>query len=449
MESGVESHLALNRRLLPALVALVLVLQLISPYRGWMMLLVALGGALLSSYAWARSLGEGLRFTRAMRFGWAQVGDRVEERFTLVNETMLPALWVEVVDHSTMPGYRAARVATLGGQDAARWRMKGTCMQRGLFTLGPTSLRTGDPLGVFTVELRYAQSVPFMVMPPVVSLPAIEVASGGRAGEGRPRPNAMERTVSAATVREYMPGDSRRWIHWRTSARHDTLYVRLFEGVPAGDWWILLDLDGEVQAGEGMAATEEHGVILAASLADRGLRAGKAVGLVTHGESLVWLQPRGGEGRRWEILRALALVSVGERSLSELLTQIGPALGPYASLIIITPAVGGEWIEPLVPLMRRDIVPTVLLLDRASFDGASLDIARDRQDRPFGGEGDVRRTAALLGELGVVRHVIGRDLLDPSEMQPGKRGHWEWRVLGTGHAVPVRKPQATEWRALT
>jgi uncharacterized protein (DUF58 family) len=198
-----------------------------------------------------------------------------------------------------------------------------------------------------------------------------------------------------------------------------------------------------------MAATEEHGVILAASLADRGLRAGKAVGLVTHGEDLVWLRPQGGEGRRWEILRALALVSVGGRSLSELLTQIGPALGRYASLIIITPAVDGEWVEPLVPLMRRDIVPTVLLLDRASFDGASLDIARDRQDRPFDGEGDVRKTAALLGELGVVRHVIGRDLLDPSEMQPGKRGHWEWRVLGTGHAVPVRRPQATEWRALT
>jgi uncharacterized protein (DUF58 family) len=250
------------------------------------------------------------------------------------------------------------------------------------------------------------------------------------------------------------------------------LYVRLFEGVPAGDWWILLDLNREVQAGEGMEATEEHGVILAASLADRGLRAGKAVGLVTHGEDLVWLRPQGGEGRRWEILRALALVSVGEHPLSQILTQIGPALGRYASLVIITPAVEGEWIESLVPLMRRDIVPTVLLLDRASFDGAqdrsfdraqdrfydgaqdrSFDRAQDRsydgaQDRSFDGESDARRTGALLAELGVVRHVISRDLLDPSEMQPGKRGHWEWRVLGTGHAVPVRKPQDTEWRAL-
>jgi uncharacterized protein (DUF58 family) len=384
-----------------------------------------------------------------MRFGWAQVGDRVEERFTLANRGVLPALWVEVVDHSTMPGYQADRVATVGGQDGTRWRVKGTCERRGLFTLGPTSLLTGDPLGVFSVEVRYPQSMPFMVMPPVVSLPSIEVAAGGRAGEGRPRPNAPERTVSAAMVREYMPGDSRRWIHWRTSARHDSLYVRLFEGVPAGDWWVLLDMDRDVQAGEGLNATEEHGVILAASLADRGLRAGKEVGLVAHGEELVWLPPRGGEGRRWEILRALALVSVGEVHLSRLLNRAGLGLGRYASLIIITPAVGGEWVESLVPLMRRDIVPTVLLLDRASFDDASLDLARDKQDGSFGGAADARRTGALLAGLGVAHHVISRDLLDPAEMRPGKRGHWEWRVLGTGHAVPVRQPQETAWRELT
>jgi hypothetical protein len=266
----------------------------------------------------------------------------------------------------------------------------------------------------------------------------------------------MERTVSAATVREYLPGDSRRWIHWRTSARHDSLYVRLFEGVPAGDWWVLLDMDRHVQAGEGLEATEEHGVVLAASLADRGLRAGKEVGLVAHGEELVWLRPRGGEGRRWEILQALALVSVGACPLAQLLTQAGPALGRYASLIIITPAVDGEWVESLVPLMRRDIVPTVLLLDRASFDLAQdrpFDSAQDRpfdsaQDRPFGGASDVGRAEALLADLGVAHHVIGRDFLDRSEMQPGKRGHWEWRVLGTGHAVPVRKPRDAAWRVL-
>jgi uncharacterized protein (DUF58 family) len=239
-------------------------------------------------------------------------------------------------------------------------------------------------------------------------------------------------------VREYLPGDSPRWIHWRTSARRDSFYVRLFEGIPAGDWWIVLDMNGRVQAGQGLDATEEHGVVLTASLADRGLRSGKAVGLVTHGEELVWLRPQSGEGRRWEILRALALVGPGQVSLSKVLTQIGPTLGRYASLIIITPDPGGEWVESLVPLMRQDITPTVLLLDRASFG-----------EMEAGVDGSVRRMTALLSALGVRYHVVGRELLDRSALQPGKRGHWEWRVLGTGRAVPVRRPQDTEWRGLS
>lgn len=448
MGEGPESKLTLNTRLLLALVGVVLVLRLVAPYRGWTILLVGLGGALLTSYVWARSLFDGLRLTREMRFGWAQVGDRLEERFKLVNESSLPALWAEVVDHSTMPGYDIDRVATLGGQDSTRWRTRGTCTQRGLFTLGPTSLVTGDPLGIFTVERHYPTSMPFVVMPPVVSLPSIEVASGGRAGEGRPRPNAPERTVSAAAVRGYLPGDSTRWIHWRTSARRESLYVRLFEGVPAGDWWILLDMNQRVQVGQGLDATEEHGVVLTASLADRGLRSGKAVGLVTHGEELVWLRPQAGEGRRWEILQALALLGLGQVPLSEVLSQMGPALGRYASLIIITPELRGRWVESLVPLMRRDITPTVLLLDRTSFGEAGPTSPRTAHVEDDA-ESPVRQMTTLLSALGVAHHVISPELLDRSALQPGKRGHWEWRVLGTGHAVAVRRPEDTEWRELS
>lgn len=433
MSQELESSLGLNTWLLPPLVGLLLILQLTTPYRGWVMLLVGLGGALLISYLWARSLLQGLRLRREMRFGWVQVGDRLEERFTLVNDGWVPALWVEIADHSTMPSYEVSRGTRVGGRDALRWRTEGVCSRRGLFTLGPTSLLTSDPFGLFTVELSYPASRPFLVMPPVVSLPTIRIATGGRAGEGRPRPDAPERTVSAASVREYSPGDSLRWIHWRTSARRDSLYVRLLDGTAAGDWWILLDMNRRVQVGEGQESTEEHGVILAASLADRGLRSRKAVGMVTHGEELVWLPPRSGDGRRWEILRALALISPGERPLAQLLTQTGPALGQNASLIIITPAVGGDWMEALVPLLRRDITPTVLLLDPTS----------------FGGTADVHRTSAVLTELEVTHHTITSDLLETSEARPGQRGRWEWRVGGTGRAISVEQPRDVTWETLS
>jgi uncharacterized protein (DUF58 family) len=427
-----EPQLQFNTLLWPALVALLLVLQLVAPYRGWFILLVGLGGALLVGYLWARSLARGLRLTREMRLGWVQVGDRLQERFSLVNQAWAPGLWVEIVDHSTLSGYRASRVTSVGSRDSIRWHMEGVCTQRGLFTLGPTSLRVSDPLGLFTVSLHYPAWTTILVMPPIVPLPTIEVAPGGRAGEGRPRAGALERTVSAAGVRNYAPGDSLRWIHWRTSARRDSFFIRLFDSTPSGDWWIFLDMDRCVHVGEGQDSTEEHGVILAASLADRGLRSRRAVGLVTHGEELVWLPPQGGNGQRLQILYALALVNQGARPLAKLLTRARPAFGQLASLIIITPAVDSNWIEALLPLLRRGVVPTVLLLDPAS----------------FGGAGDVGGALASLSDLGVACYVITRDLLDQLEARLGQREPREWRVSSHRWGKPVRQPRDIAWKVL-
>jgi uncharacterized protein (DUF58 family) len=442
VRSTPEPRLRLNTRLLPALVGALLVLHLVVPYRGWLILLVGLGGAWLVSYLWARSLSRGLRLVREMRFGWAQVGDQLEERFTLGNGSLVPGLWVEVIDHTTMPDYQASRVTGVSGGSHIRWHTKGVCTRRGLFTLGPTTLRTGDPFGVYTVTLHYPDSATLMVTPPILPLPTIEVAPGGRTGEGRPRANAPERTVSASSARDYVHGDSLRWIHWRTSARRDSLYVRLLDGTPAGDWWIFLDLDASVQVGEGQDSTEENGVILAASLADQGLRLRRAVGLVAHGEELIWLSPKEGDGQRWAILRELALMEKGSRPLAELLARARPRFGERTSLVIITPNAEGDWVEALWPLLRRGAVPTVLLLDPVSFVGTGPDSSSS-------GACDGNLLSALLSDLGITCYVITRDLLDRSESRPGRQGWWEWRVSPLGRAFTSRQPRELTWKVLS
>ncbi len=424
----------LNSRLLPFLVALLLTMQLIAPDRGWTILLAGLGGTWLLSYLWARSLARGLSLTREMRFGWAQVGDHLQERFTLLNRGPVPALWVEVIDHSTLPSYRANWVTAVGGNGSNRWYTKGVCIRRGLFSLGPTSLETADPFGLYTVRLHQPGWADLMVAPPVVPLPAVEVAPGGRAGQGRPRPHALERSVSVAGARDYHPGDSLRWIHWPTSARRDSLHVRLFDSTPAGDWWILVDANQGVQVGEGQNSTLEHGIILAASLADRGLRTGRAVGLITSGAELIWRAPQEGEAHRLEILRSLALLEPGERSLATVLGRLPSSLGRLVSMIIITPDVRADWVEALIPLVRRGVVPTLLLLDPGSFGAEAPNVGR---------------LHSLLSRLGAAHATVTRDLLDRPEARPGRRGQWEWLSSATGRALPLRRPSDMSWRRLS
>jgi len=423
----------LNTKLLPLLIGLLTIAQLIVPYQGWLMLLVGLGLLWLISYSWAHSLMRCLTLQREIRFGWAQVGDRLEERFTVTNIGKAPALWLALRDQSTMPNYHSSRVTWVFGNSQNRWQTHIICQHRGIFTLGPTQLQTGDPFGIYTISLFFPESKTITVTPPIVPLPTITIVPGGRAGEGRPRANSLDRTVTISGLREYVPGDDIKSIHWPTSARRNALYVRLFDNLPAGDWWIFLDLAEATQLGEGYSSTVEHGVILAASMADRGIQAGEAVGLVTEGEELTWLSPFGGDIQRSRILQTLALVKPGQRSLTELLKRTRPAFGRIASIIIITPAVDGQWIEPLLPLLRRGAEATVLLFDPLS----------------YGGTGNPQATYLLLTNLGITCHIIQQTLLEHIGFNMVNQEEWAWRVTPSGRAIPVTPTRDMRWRHLS
>lgn len=426
--------LRIRSLLLPLATLAMVALQLIRPSPVWKGLATAFGGLWLLSYFWARTLRRNLTFERAMRFGWAQVGDRLEEQFTVINQAFLPATWLEVSDQSTLPGYSVARATGVGGTSRNEWTTSGTCMRRGVFALGNTRLVTGDPLGIYRVEIADPTAVTLTVMPPVIPLPFDEVAAGGWQGEGRPRRHATEQTPSAEAVRKYMPGDSIRLVHWPTTARTGEPYVRMLESAPASDWWIALDFEERVQAGNEEESTAELGVIVAASMAARGLRSHRGVGLVAAGEQPVWMRPEAGEKQRWKIMRALAVLQPARTALAALLERLGPALGRDANLVVITPCAEADWVTALTRLAWKGITATAILIDPRTFEA---DLGSDMQ-----------ALGELLTQAGISHHVVGRDLLRQPEARPGPAGQWEWRVLPTGKAVPVRRPTDLSWKQL-
>jgi uncharacterized protein (DUF58 family) len=423
--------LRLNARILPVITLIALIMQLVDPSRVWVILLIGIGGTWLVCRWWARGLQRSLTFEREMRFGWAQVGDMLEERFTLANAFLLPATWVTLVDHSTLPDHHASMATGVDGSSASQWKLSTRCSRRGVFTLGGTSLETGDPFGVYTITMEDPTSSTLAVMPPIVALPDFQILSGGWVGEGRASPRSLPETINASHTREMAPQDPMRWIHWKSTARHNKFYVRQFEGTPAGDWWILLDLDRETAAGAGWDSTEEHSVILAASLSARGLAEEHPVGMTINGGEPSWLVPRRNEYQQRALLKALAVAVPSGMGLHDYIQRIGPSLGNHSCLLIVTANVNPEWAESLLPMMWRGIFPTVFLLDPVT----------------FGGDGDSKPIGDALQAMGVPCHVISRDMLDKRQIRPGQEGEWEWRVSGTGKAVAVKVPVA-DWRRL-
>jgi hypothetical protein len=118
------------------------------------------------------------------------------------------------------------------------------------------------------------------------------------------------------------------------------------------------------------------------------------------------------------------------------MARMRPTLGQHASLILITPRVDGRWIQELMLLMRRGVVPTVLLLDAAAYGrGTNPD--------------EARVTVGLLSDLGVACYLITPDTMNRPEARPGRLGEWNWMTLPTGMVVPVGQPQNTNWRPLS
>jgi uncharacterized protein (DUF58 family) len=427
-------RLRLNNWLLPILLLAALSAQIFDPSRVWKIVIVGLGSAWVVGWFWARGLARGLRMTREMRFGWAQVGDELEERFTLINDSAFAATWVEIEDHSTLPDYHASLATTTGGHGEATLIVNGACTRRGLYMLGDTSLLTGDPLGIYSVRIDDPTCHALLVLPPVVPLPNIDVTPGGYLGESRPRLRTLDETVRASSVREYAPGDPLRRIHWPTSAKHNKLYTRQFDSSPAGDWWLLLDLDRRIQTGQGWDSTEEYSIVLAASLIDRGQRSKHPVGLAINGAAACWLPPRDNERQRWELLHALALAHPGDLSLKDFLERGSKSFGKNASLVIITASTETDWIDALAPLIWRGMTPTVLLLEAAS----------------FGAPGNSLALSGQLQHMGISNHIITRDLLNRPEARPGHSGKWEWRQSKiTGKVIATHRPDNLDWRKLT
>ncbi|NPV07327.1 MAG: DUF58 domain-containing protein [Anaerolineae bacterium] len=323
-----------------------------------------------------------------------RVGDRLVEDFRLVNTSVFPMPWLELRDNSDLPGYSVSTALGVGPQSEVRWQAGGLCLQRGQFRLGPWEATTGDPFGLYQVTARSNAHVDLLVYPPVGRAPEVAPDKGRSAGERSHMVRSVEQTVTAAGVRHYTAGDPPRHIHWPTTLRVGDLMVKDFDLEPAGDLWVVLDMEARTQAGQDHESTEEYAVLAATAIVARGLGREQAVGLLAYGGGRVFLPPAKGEEQYWKLMRGLATIRAkGAWPLSQVLHAERWGLGGGAGVVVVASS-ECESLPAGVELLRRlGSRPSVLLLDAVS----------------FGGKRGAQELSAVLGRMAVRHWVLDRE----------------------------------------
>jgi uncharacterized protein (DUF58 family) len=153
--------------------------------------------------------------------------------------------------------------------------------RRAVIPVGPASAVRGDPLGLLRREAASAELTELYVHPRIVPLSTFG-AGLLRDLEGQPTPDTSTSDLAFHTLRDYVPGDDRRFVHWPSSAKAGRLLVRQFLDTRRPRLTVVLD---SAAASYRDADQFETAVSVVGSIAVRAARDDREVTVVAGGRA--------------------------------------------------------------------------------------------------------------------------------------------------------------------
>lgn len=301
---------------------------------------------LLLGYAVPRRLLGAIEGERVAR-QTAQRGDEV--RFSLVahGEGRQRSRFVLLrdVNAAAVPGEREAEmfVEEIGPERPAQVEYVRRMHQRGVYELGPCEAACSYPFGLFEVRRPVADTHAEMVVLPrvwPVSRMLLTGLSPYRRDTRRDKRGVDDEFVG---VREYVHGDERRHVHWRSSARLGRLVIREFQTFASGTVTVLLDFNASRHCSVAGRSTFEDMIDIAASMGAAAAALGRDITFA--GWRRGWWSCKVGRGAVAveDFLQRLAkLEADGSLHVAQVLERMGRELGPNSRLLAVLSDQNGE-----------------------------------------------------------------------------------------------------------
>jgi uncharacterized protein (DUF58 family) len=239
--------------------------------------------------------------------------------------------------------------------------------KRGVYQVGPVRLESGDLFGIYEQSKELAPTDLLTVFPELLPFADLQLPADDPFGDRRSKRRLYEDQNQPIGVRDYLPEDSFRKVHWPATAHTGQLQVKVFQPTSANIMVICLNISTFARHWEGTnPELFEHVIKIAATLATKGIEDGYRVGLIAngclaHADQPFRIPPGRSPKQLSSLLEALAGVTpVVTGPFENFLIKQVPRISYGATLLIVTGITNPELFETLVQLKHRGRQITLL-----------------------------------------------------------------------------------------
>jgi uncharacterized protein (DUF58 family) len=310
------------------------------------------GGAAILLAALFVAVRPRLRVIRSVEPSRVTVGAPALATLTVRNLARLPSPGFVAVDRLAAHTVEVpVRSVARGGSRVIRYPLAPP--RRGRYEVGPLTIDRRDPIGLLRRAQRHALPEVLWVHPRIHAMAPFPVGTQldheGRVTESSPRGS-----VTFSGVREYVPGDDPRQVHWRSTARMGTLMVKEHVDTSKPTTTVVLDTRARLwDAASGGGPDFEQAVEVAASVVAAAQRAGRPAALHLPGED-----PAGAPGASGPLDRLVAVMPALVGGVEQILGTVERAAAGGA-LVVITAAPEPGFVTRLAG--QRRFAPVVLV----------------------------------------------------------------------------------------
>lgn len=343
--------------------------------------LVSLSAALIVTIgvAWwwhTRSL-IGVNYRRWFHYTRGFPGEKTTLRIEVENRKLLPISWLRVQDDweravgpeeedILAPSHIQDR-GFLSNIFSLRWFEKTNrgytlvFRKRGIYSIGPTKVETGDLFGIFEKSHEISQKQILTVFPNLQPFQKLQFPAEDPFGDRRSRRQLFEDPNRPMGIRGYRPEDGFRRIHWPATARTGQLQVKVYQPTSGQVMVVCMNVSTFTRHWEGIyPELLEHLIEVAATIVDEGIREGYKVGLVAngclaHADQPFRIPPGRSPQQLAVLLQSLAgVTSVVTGNFDRFLLREIPRIQYGATLIVLTAVITPELSSTLIQLKQHE-----------------------------------------------------------------------------------------------